>query len=139
MSDSERIRVLVVDDHEVLRSGVAFALLAFDDLELAGEARSGEDGLGLCGEVRPDVVLLDMLMPGIDGVDTARAIRDRYPEMRVLVLSNYHDTDLVQRAAQAGVIGYLVKAVTAEELAEAIRAAAAGRPAFSPEALQALT
>ena len=68
MSESNRIRVLVIDDHEVLRSGVAFALLAFDDLELVGEARSGDDGLGLCGEVQPDVVLLDMLMPGIDGV-----------------------------------------------------------------------
>jgi NarL family two-component system response regulator LiaR len=139
MSESRRIRVLVVDDHEVLRSGVAFALLAFDDLELVGEAPSGEDGLGMCGEVRPDVVLLDMLMPGIDGVDTARAIRDRYPEIRVLVLSNFFDTDLVQRAAQAGVVGYLVKEVTAEELAEALRAADAGRPAFSPDALKALS
>lgn len=138
MSESERIRVMVVDDHEILRRGVWYSLQAFDDLELVGEARSGEDALRLCGEVQPDVVLMDMLMPGLHGVDTTRGIRSRYPGVRVLVLSSYHDSDLVQRAIQAGAAGYLVKGLTAKELAEAIRATHAGWPALSPEALEAL-
>ena len=138
MSESERIRVMTVDDHDILRGGIRFSLLAFDDLELVGEARNGQEAVRLCGEVQPDVVLLDMLMPEMDGVDTARAIRSQYPEVQILVLSSFHDKDLVQRAMQAGAIGYLVKGVTAEELAEAIRAAHAGRPAMGPEAVQAL-
>jgi NarL family two-component system response regulator LiaR len=127
-----------VDDHEILRSGIRFSLLAFEDIELVGEARSGEEALSLCGELEPDVVLMDMLMPELDGVETTLAIRSQRPEVRVLVLSSYHDADQVQRAMQAGATGYLVKGVSATELAEAIRAAYHGRPALGPEAVQAL-
>ena len=139
MSEKEVIRVLTVDDHELLRRGIRFSLLSFDDLELAGEADSGEEALKICEEILPDVVLMDMhLMGEMDGVATTRALRERYPQMQVIALSSFYDRDLVQGAMQAGAIGYLVKGVSGEELAQAIRVAHAGRPALDTEALDAL-
>ena len=138
MSESSRIRVMTVDDQEILRGGIKFSLLAFDDLELVGEASSGEEALRLCREVQPHVVLMDLRMPEMDGVETTRAIRSLCPQVQVVALSSYHDQDLVRRAMQAGAVGYLVKGVSAEELAEAIRAAHAGRPALGQEAVGVL-
>jgi NarL family two-component system response regulator LiaR len=138
MTDRDRIRVLVVDDHGVVRSGLRFFLLGFDDMELVGEAESGEEALRLCAEVQPDVVLMDMVMPGMDGAATTRAIRQGNPYVQVVALTSFQEEDLVQNALQAGAISYLLKDVSAEELAEAIRSAHAGRPTLSPEAAQAL-
>ena len=90
MAESEPIRVMTVDDHEILRGGLKFLLLAFEDIELVGEARSGLEALHLCGQVQPDVVLMDMMMPGMDGVATTRAIKEQHPEIQILVLSNDH-------------------------------------------------
>jgi len=132
------IRVMVVDDHAVVRGGLSVFLLAFDDLELAGEAGSGEDAVRLCQQVRPDVVLMDLVMPGMDGADATRAIRERCPQTQVIVLTSFQERELVEKALQAGAIGYLLKDITADELADAIRAAHAGRPTLAPEATQAL-
>jgi NarL family two-component system response regulator LiaR len=129
---------MLVDDHAVVRSGLAAFLLAFDDLELVGEADSGEKALVLCEHVRPDVVLMDLVMPGMDGVAATRAIRERHPEVQVIALTSFREEELVQGALQAGAIGYLLKNVSADELAEAIRKAHAGRPTLAPEAAQAL-
>ena len=136
--EKEKIRVLLVDDHAVVRSGLADFLLAYEDLELAGEASSGEDAVLICGKVKPDVVLMDLVMEGMDGAEATSAIRKACPEIQVIALTSYKDEDLVQRAIQAGAIGYLLKNVTAAELAEAIRSAKAGRPTLAPEAAQAL-
>jgi NarL family two-component system response regulator LiaR len=138
VSKSGCIRVMTVDDHEILRSGIRFSLGAFDDLELVGEAHSGEEALRLCEKLQPDVVLMDMLMPEMNGVDTTQAIRHRHPDVQVLVLTSFHDQDLVRRAMRAGAVGYLVKGVSADELAEAIRAARGGQSTLSTEAVQAL-
>ena len=138
MNETGPIRVMTVDDHEILRGGIRFSLLAFDDLELVGEARSGEEALRLCSELQPDVVLMDMAMPGTDGIETTQALLARLPQVQVLALSSFHDSELVQRAMQAGAIGYLVKGITADRLAQAIREAYAGRPTLAPEAVQAL-
>ncbi len=138
MAESDRIRVLIVDDHAVVRSGLASFLLAFDDLELAGEAASGEAAVQLCEKSRVDVVLMDLVMPGMDGAQATALIRQRCPEVQVIALTSFKEEDLVQRALQAGAIGYLLKNVSAEELAQAIRAAKAGRPTLAPEAAQAL-
>jgi NarL family two-component system response regulator LiaR len=116
MSNSDRIRVITVDDHEILRGGIKFALVAFDDLELVAEASSGEAALRLCGEVQPDVVLMDMLMPDMDGIEATKSIRSQYPQVQVLALTSFHDEDLVRRAMRAGAVGYLVKGVSADEL-----------------------
>lgn len=138
MTATKPIRVMIVDDHAVVRGGLKFFLLGFDDLELAGEAEDGEEALRLCDQVHPDVILMDMMMPGMDGAAATQAIRQRYPQVQVIALTSFKEQDLVQRALQAGAIGYLLKDVQALELAEAIRAAHAGRPTLAPEATQAL-
>ena len=138
MSATSPIRVMTVDDHEILRGGVRFLLLAFEDLELVAEAHSGEEALELCADCQPDVVLMDMMMPGMDGVEATRTIRKLYPQVQVLALTSFYDQDRVQRALQAGALGYLIKGISIDELADAIRAAHAGRPTLSPEAFQAL-
>jgi NarL family two-component system response regulator LiaR len=129
---------MTVDDHEILRGGIRFLLLAFDDIEVAGEARSGEEALRLCDQIQPDVVLMDMMMPGMNGVETTRALREQYPQVQVLALTSFHDRDLVRGVMQAGAVGYLLKGSSMDELAEAIRAAHAGRSTLAPEAVQAL-
>lgn len=134
----ETIRVMVVDDHAVVRSGLNDFLLAYDDLELAGEASSGEDAILICDKVKPHVILMDLVMEGMDGAEATKAIRDSCPEIQVIALTSFREEDLVQKAIQAGAIGYLLKNVSAQELAEAIRNAYKGRPTLAPEAAQVL-
>ena len=138
MADLKPIRVLIADDHSLVRGGLKLFLEAFDDLELVGEASSGEEAIRLCAEETADVVLMDLLMPGMGGVAAARAIRQQYPQVRVIALTNFQEGEMVQQALQAGITGYLLKNITADELATAIRAARAGRSTLAPEAIQAL-
>jgi NarL family two-component system response regulator LiaR len=107
-------------------------------LELVGEAGGGEEAVRLCEQLRPDVVLMDLVMPGMDGAVATRAIRERCPQIQVIALTSFKEKELVQGALEAGAIGYLLKNVAANELAGAIRAAHAGRPTLAPEAAQAL-
>ncbi len=139
MGKRENIRVLSVDDHELMRRGIRFSLLSVEDIDLVAEAQSGEEALSLCDEVRPDVVLMDMYLTGsMDGIATTRSIRERCPQVQVLALSSFFEKGLVQGAMQAGAIGYLVKGVSGAELADAIRAAYAGRPTLTSEAVEVL-
>ncbi|HSQ27063.1 MAG TPA: response regulator transcription factor [Anaerolineales bacterium] len=138
MTDIKPIRVLLVDDHAVVRSGLAAFLTAFDDMELAGEASSGERAIPLCQQVQPDIVLMDLVMPGMDGATATHKIREQSPHIQVIALTSFKEQDLVQGALQAGAIGYLLKDISADELANAIRAAYAGKPTLAPEAAQAL-
>ena len=132
------IRVMLVDDHAVVRSGLSAFLLAFDDLELVGEASNGREAVRRCGELHPDVVLMDLVMPEMDGAAATRELRALYPDVQVIALTSFPEDDLVKGALQAGAIAYLLKNVTADELAKAIRAARAGKPTLAPEAQQAL-
>jgi NarL family two-component system response regulator LiaR len=138
LMEPNRIRVLVVDDHAVVRGGLRLFLLAFEDLELVGEASGGEKTLDLCEQAQPDVVLMDLVMPGMNGVEATRAIQDLYPQIQVIALTSFPEEDLVNDALNAGAISYLLKNASAGELAAAIRAAHAGRPTLAPEAAQAL-
>jgi NarL family two-component system response regulator LiaR len=138
MSEETPIRVLLVDDHAVVRSGLSAFLLAFDDLELVAEAGSGEEAVRKCEQLRPDVVLMDLVMPGMDGAQATRAIREQCPQIQVIALTSFKEKELVEGAMEAGAIGYLLKNVSADELAKAIREAHAGRPTLAPEAAQAL-
>ncbi|HNS02399.1 MAG TPA: response regulator transcription factor [Anaerolineae bacterium] len=138
MSEAKTIRVMLVDDHAVVRSGLGAFLLAYDDLELAGEASSGERAVALCQQVQPDVVLMDLMMPGMDGVAATKLIREKYPAVQVVALTSFKEKEMVEGALQAGAIGYLLKDVSADELARAIRAAAAGKPTLASEAAQVL-
>jgi len=137
-SPSKPIRVMVVDDHTMVRRGLATFLKVFDDLQLAGEAESGAAAIQLCGEILPDVVLMDMVMPDMDGATATRAICQKYPRVRVIALTSFKEGDLVKNALEAGAIAYLLKDVSADDLVRAIRAAHAGRATLSPEAAQAL-
>lgn len=138
MLEAKPIRVLLVDDHAVVRSGLSAFLTIYDDLELAGEARDGVEAVRLCRQLQPDVVLMDLVMPEMDGATATRQIRQMCPHTQVIVLTSFREDELVQGALQAGAIGYLLKNVAADDLARAIRAAAAGRPTLAPEAAQAL-
>jgi NarL family two-component system response regulator LiaR len=138
MNESEPIRVMLVDDHAVVRSGLSAFLMVFDDLELVAEAGSGEEAVRLCQQVTPDVVLMDLVMPGMDGAAATRAIREHCPNIQVIALTSFKEQELVEGALDAGAIGYLLKNVGADELADAIREAHAGRPTLAPEAAQAL-
>ncbi|MFZ6030568.1 MAG: response regulator [Chloroflexota bacterium] len=135
---SQPIRVMLVDDHTMVRRGLATFLRVFDDLQLVGEAENGADAIRLCDEILPDVVLMDMVMPGMDGVNATRTIRQQFPSVQVLALTSFKEGDLIQNALEAGAIGYLLKDVSADELARAIRSAHTGRATLSPDAAQAL-
>ena len=138
MTEERPIRVMIVDDHAVVRSGLAAFVEAFDDLELVGQAGGGAEAVRLCPRARPDVVLMDLVMPEMDGAAATKAIRAACPAVQVIALTSFKEQDLVQAALQAGAIGYLLKNVSAEELARAIRAAHAGKPTLAPEAAQVL-
>ncbi|MBN1138977.1 MAG: response regulator transcription factor [Anaerolineae bacterium] len=129
---------MVVDDHTVVRGGLRFFLLSVDDIELVAEAASGQEALALCDQAQPDVVLMDMIMPGMSGAETTRLLRQRHPQTQVIALTSFQEDDLVQKALQAGAIGYLLKDIPIDDLAQAIRAAHAGRSTLAPEAMQAL-
>lgn len=137
-SQNSPIRVMVVDDHAVVRGGLAAFLLAYDDLELVGEAANGVEALAMAERRRPDVVLMDLVMPEMDGATATRLLRERHPEIQVIVLTSFKEEDMVQGALAAGAIGYLLKNVSADELVNAIRAARMGRPTLAPEATQVL-
>jgi NarL family two-component system response regulator LiaR len=133
------IRVLIADDHEMVRSGLAAFLRVARDLELAGEAASGLEAVRQCVALQPDVVLMDMVMPGLDGVAATRLVRERCPAVQVIALTSFVHDDLVHRALDAGALSYLMKNVGPADLATAIRAAArAQRRTLAPEATQAL-
>ncbi len=138
MSDEQPIRVMIVDDHAVVRSGLGAFLTAFDDLELVAEAGSGQEALLHCTQMDIDVVLMDLVMPEMDGASATEAIRQQCPGVQVIALTSFKEEDLVQGALQAGAISYLLKNVSARELADAIRAAHDGRPTLAPEATAAL-
>jgi len=138
MDEPQPIRVVIVDDHDMIRSGLAVFLEAFDDLKLVGEATDGREAIHLCDEVKPDVALMDLVMPRMDGVTAIRAIRQAHPEIQVIALTSFGDQNLVQEALHAGAIGYLLKNASIDQLAEAIRAARAGKPTLAPEAFRAL-
>jgi NarL family two-component system response regulator LiaR len=138
MTEDRPIRVVIVDDHAMLRRGLRFFLRGFDDLELVGEAGTSKRAIELCAEAEPDVVLMDMVLPDRDGAESTRIIRERHPDTQVIALTSFQEEDLIERALQAGAIGYLLKSVTADDLAEAIRAAHSGRSTLAPEATEVL-
>lgn len=133
-----RIRVMIVDDHPIVRDGLINMLLAFDDMELVGEAESGREALALCQKLRCDVILMDMVMPDMDGAATTRLILEQHPEAKIVVLTSFPEEDLVKQALEAGAVGYLLKNAPIDTLANAIRSAHAGQPTLAPEATQAL-
>lgn len=135
---SDIIRIMLVDDHAVVRSGLSAFLSVNPDLELVGEAENGEQAVVRAGLLKPDVILMDLMMPVMDGVAATAAIKKQHPNIQVIALTSFQEDELVQNALRVGAIGYLMKNVSARELAAAIRAAKEGKVTLSPEATQAL-
>jgi len=128
-----QIRVIIADDHVMVRSGLRLFLLAFEDLKLVGEAANGEDAIRLCSREKADVVLMDMVMPVVDGVRATKEIRDNFPHTQIIGLTSFYESEMIQRMLDAGAISFLLKSISATELARAIRDAANGKATISPE------
>lgn len=138
MSEITPIRVMLVDDHAMVRGGLRLFLSNYPDLAVVAEAGDGQEAIGLCPETQPDVILMDIVMPVMDGPTATTHIRRDFPQIQVIALTSFLEEDLVQDALRAGAISYLVKDVGADKLAEAIRAAYRGRGTIDPAAAQIL-
>ena len=138
MTETRPIRVMLVDDHTVVRSGLGAVLATLDDMVLVAEASDGEEAVRLCQRANPDVILMDLLMPKMDGVAATKAILAVCPQMKIIALTSFKEKEYVEGALKAGATGYLLKNVSADELVAAIRRAASGQPSLSPEAAQVL-
>jgi two-component system, NarL family, response regulator LiaR len=138
MPESAKIKVLLVDDHAVVRSGLGAVLMSFEDMTLVGEAGNGEEAVRLCEKLQPDVVLMDLMMPVMDGVAATAAIKKQSPRISIIALTSFKEKEMVEGALKAGALSYLLKNVSASELVTAIRGALAGQPRLSPEAAQVL-
>jgi NarL family two-component system response regulator LiaR len=132
------IRVMLVDDHTVVRRGLGAVLSVSDGMCLVGEAGDGEEAIRLCERLQPDVILMDMLMPKMDGIAATKAIHERWPKVRIIALTSFKEREYVEGILKVGATSYLLKNVTADEVVSAIRRAVAGLPTLSPEAAQVL-
>ncbi len=138
MADPDKIRVMLVDDHGMVRRGLAAFLSIQPDLSLVGEAANGQEAIMECERIQPDVILMDLVMPEMDGATAIKIIKERWPDVQIIALTSFPEKDLVHRALQAGAISYILKNVSANDLAKAIRSARVGQPTLAPEATQAL-
>jgi len=138
MSDQNITRVLIVDDHGMVRKGLMAYLKNRPDILVVGEARDGREAVNLCEQLQPGVILMDLLMPEMDGVDATRSIHQQWPQIQIIALTSFQEKELVQNALRAGAIGYLLKNITGDELSEAIRAAYTGRLTVAPEVTQSI-
>lgn len=118
------IRVMIVDDHDSVRKGLSFCLRVFDNLQCVGAAVNGREAIALCGQIKPDVVLMDILMPEMNGIDATRLIRQTYPHTQVIALTSDKDPESFRAMQQAGAAGYLLKSASIDEIARAIFATA---------------
>lgn len=138
MANEQSARVILVDDHQMVRQGLIFFLSTQPGITVVGEAKTGEEALRLVAEQQPDIVLMDIVLPGISGIEALRAIRDRHPAVEVIMLSSFVDDEKVELAIQLGAAGYLMKDVDPGELAEAIHATRRGEMYLHPEAARRL-
>jgi two-component system, NarL family, response regulator LiaR len=138
MAELGCLRLMIVDDHTVLRRGVVAALAEFEDIDVVAEAGSGEDALVQCQANGPDVVLIDLMMPGMSGIEAIQALHDLCPDVQLIAFTSFRDESMVEEALRAGAIGYLLKDVAPDELVKAIRLASQGMPALAPAATQSL-
>ncbi len=132
------IRVLLVDDHIRIHRAIGAAIDVWDDLELVGHGSCGEEAVQLCADLHPDIILMDVMMPGMDGIEATEIISREYPSVKVLALSSFQDEESVRAMMAAGAVGYLLKSSSIDDLAHAIRSVQAGTAVFSTQVTQAL-
>lgn len=129
---------MIADDHGMVRRGLAAYLVSAADIEVVAEARDGQEAIRICEVEQPDIILMDLIMPELGGVAATRVIHKKWPEIQIIALTSFQEKELVQEALQAGAISYLLKNISGEDLAEAIRASYAGRSMLAKEAVEAL-
>jgi two-component system, NarL family, response regulator LiaR len=135
---SHIIRVMIVDDHDIVRNGLKMLLQTSENLALVGEATNGEQAVAVYESIKPDVVLMDLVMPGMDGVEATRRIREIDADSRVIVLTSFHEPEQIHAALRAGATSYLMKNISIDDLGAAIEAAYIGKSILAQEALQVL-
>ncbi len=135
---SDPIRVLIVDDHAIVRSGLMLFIQTCTDFELIGEAANGQEAIQVCQETNPDVVLMDIMMPVMNGIESTRVIRQNHPDTQVVALTSFENESSVPEMLRAGAISYVLKNISVDDLAEAIRSAHAGKSTLSDEVLESL-
>lgn len=133
MNAQTPIQIVIVDDHAMLRKGLAVFLMSYPDLQLVGEAANGKEALTLCAEKRPAIVLMDLLMPIMDGITATRLIHESFPDIKIIALTSFGEEGLIKDVLEAGAISYLFKKISADDLAKAIRAAQQGIATYAPE------
>lgn len=138
MDSTKPIRVMIVDDQYIVRSGLSTFVSTYPEFIFVGEAKNGEEAVALCAQFQPEIILMDLMMPKMNGVEATRAILQQHPTIKILALTSFKEKELVQNVLQAGAIGYVLKDISADELATAILNVYAGRPTLAPEAMQAL-
>jgi NarL family two-component system response regulator LiaR len=138
MTEKNKIKVMLVDDHEMVRRGLSTYLIVTPDIEVVAEAKDGIEALDACARIDPDGILMDLVMPRMDGIEAIRLIGQRFPDIRVIALTSFHEKEMVQEALRAGAAGYLLKNVTGDELATAVRTVASGKHTLSPEVAQVI-
>lgn len=134
---AEKIRVLIADDHALLRNGLMMFLSSCSDIEVVGEAANGQEAVEQCATLKPDVVLMDLIMPELDGIAATRAILHSNPKIRIIALTSFKEDERIYTAVKAGIVGYLLKDCTPEELASAVRDVYAGKTTIPSEYMQA--
>ncbi len=138
MVESEKIKVLIVDDHQIVRQGLRNFLELNEDIQVVGEAGDGISAQNAASQLKPDVILMDLVMPGMDGIAATSAIKGTHPEIKIIALTSFTEDDKVIPAIQAGASCYLLKDVTPDDLVDAIRAAARGESRLHPEVTRKL-
>jgi DNA-binding NarL/FixJ family response regulator len=138
MMTDHPIRVMLVDDHEMVRRGLSVFIQSFDDLDLVGEAVNGKEALDFLAATSADVILMDIMMPVMGGIEAIREIQIRWPEIKIVAMTSFEEESLVKDAISSGAIGFLMKNASIDELAAAIRNAHAGKATLAPEAAQIL-
>jgi two-component system, NarL family, response regulator LiaR len=138
MHDNQTIRVMIVDDHTITRDGIKTLFLLYDDLVFAGEAGNGRDAIEVSKKIKPDVILMDLELPILDGCAATRQIKAINPEVKIIALTSFFDKRMVKDAIKAGACGYIIKNVSPDQLAQYIRDAFSGKTSLSPEATNAI-
>jgi len=133
MHDKNPIRVVLVDDHAQMHWTIQAILSETPDIKLVGQGANGQEGILLCEQNQPDIVLMDVIMPVMDGIEATKILHERYPEMKILVLSSFRDHESVHAMLQNGAVGYLTKSSLAQDLAETIHATCQGKMVFSSD------
>ena len=138
MTEKNKIKVMVVDDHPLVRHGIKTVLEAYDDILMVAEAENGKEAIEMCEKYRPDVVLMDMIMPILDGAEATSHLINRWPDIKVIALTSFNDRDLIKKSLEAGAINYILKNISGAKLVKTIKDAYSGKSALSPYAIKVL-